>query len=138
MVVFLRAVDAAESDTFRVLVVQDFDGVAVEDGDDGAGEVSSERETCSTHAGKDYEERSWQEEASFGRPLFFSQAMKMARHRWPPTHQEPHTRRHEACGSRTNDGEAARPSCSGASAARPPTREDQHLIATLYPVPGRR
>jgi hypothetical protein len=34
---FLRAVDAAESDAFRVVVVQDFDGVAVEDGDDGAG-----------------------------------------------------------------------------------------------------
>ena len=27
------------ADTFRVLVVQDFEGVAVEDGDDGAGEV---------------------------------------------------------------------------------------------------
>ena len=38
---FLRAVDAAEADAFRVLVVQDFDGVAVEDGDDGAGEVGS-------------------------------------------------------------------------------------------------
>jgi hypothetical protein len=35
----LRAVDAAEADAFRVLVVQDFDGVAVEDGDDGAGEI---------------------------------------------------------------------------------------------------
>jgi hypothetical protein len=32
---FLRAVDAAEADTFRVGVVQDFDGVAVEDGDEG-------------------------------------------------------------------------------------------------------
>jgi hypothetical protein len=41
---FLRAVDAAETDTLRVGVVQDFDGVAVEDGDDGAGEVS-----CSFH-----------------------------------------------------------------------------------------
>ena len=36
---FLRTVNTAEPDTFRVLVVQDFDGVAVEDGDDGAGEV---------------------------------------------------------------------------------------------------
>ena len=34
---FLRAVDAAQADTLRVGVVQDFDGVAVEDGDDGAG-----------------------------------------------------------------------------------------------------
>ncbi len=34
---FLRAVDAAQTDTFRVSVVQDFDGVAVEDGNDGAG-----------------------------------------------------------------------------------------------------
>ena len=30
---FLRAVDPAEADTFRVLVVEHFDGVAVEDGD---------------------------------------------------------------------------------------------------------
>lgn len=36
---FLRTIDAAEADAFRVLVVQDFEGVAVEDGDDGAGEV---------------------------------------------------------------------------------------------------
>ena len=35
---FLRAIDAVEADTFRLLVVQDFDGVAVEDGDDLAGE----------------------------------------------------------------------------------------------------
>jgi hypothetical protein len=38
MVLFLRTVYAAEADTLRVLVVQDFDGVAVEDGDDGAEE----------------------------------------------------------------------------------------------------
>ena len=38
---FLRAVDPAEADALRVLVVQDFDGVAVEDGDDGTGEVGS-------------------------------------------------------------------------------------------------
>ena len=36
---FSRAVDAAEADAFRVLVVEDFDGVAVEDGDDWAGKV---------------------------------------------------------------------------------------------------
>jgi len=35
----LRAVDAAEADKLRVGVVQDLDGVAVEDGDNGAGEV---------------------------------------------------------------------------------------------------
>jgi len=35
----LRAVDAAEADTLRVVVMQDFDGVAVEDEDNGAGEV---------------------------------------------------------------------------------------------------
>ena len=35
---FLRAVNPAEADAFRMLIVQDFDGVAVEDGDDGAGE----------------------------------------------------------------------------------------------------
>jgi hypothetical protein len=38
---FLWAVDAGKTDAFRVLVVQDFDGVAVEDGDDGAGEIGS-------------------------------------------------------------------------------------------------
>ena len=31
--------DPTETDTFRLLVVQDFDSVAVEDGDNGAGEV---------------------------------------------------------------------------------------------------
>jgi len=36
---FLRAIDTAESDAFRVLVVQDFERVAVEDRNDGAGEV---------------------------------------------------------------------------------------------------
>jgi hypothetical protein len=38
----LWVVDAAETDTFGVLVVQNFDGVAVEDRDDGAGEVQRE------------------------------------------------------------------------------------------------
>jgi hypothetical protein len=33
--VFFRAVDAAEADAFRLLVRQNFDGIAVEDGDDG-------------------------------------------------------------------------------------------------------
>ncbi len=38
---FLGAVDTAEADAFRALVVQDFDGIAVEDGDDEAGEVGN-------------------------------------------------------------------------------------------------
>ena len=42
----LRAVDAIESNTFRVLVMQDFDGVAVEDGYD----FSDKRGPC-THTG---------------------------------------------------------------------------------------
>jgi hypothetical protein len=33
---FLWTVDAVKADTFRVVVVQDFDGVTVLDGDDGA------------------------------------------------------------------------------------------------------
>jgi hypothetical protein len=37
------AVNAIESNTLRVLVMQDFDGVAVEDGDDGAREVGESR-----------------------------------------------------------------------------------------------
>ena len=34
-----RPIDAAEADTFGVFVMQHFDGVAVEDGDDWAGKV---------------------------------------------------------------------------------------------------
>ena len=37
---FLGAVDAIEADAYRVLVVQDFDRVAVEDDDNGAGKFS--------------------------------------------------------------------------------------------------
>ena len=36
---FLLAVDPAETDAFSFVVVQDFECVAVEEGDDGAGEV---------------------------------------------------------------------------------------------------
>jgi hypothetical protein len=39
--IFLRAIDPTEADTFSVLVVQDFDGVAVDHGDDGTGEVGN-------------------------------------------------------------------------------------------------
>ena len=42
MAVFLRAVSAAEPDKFLALVMLDFDGVAIENGDDGAGEVQRE------------------------------------------------------------------------------------------------
>ena len=38
----LGAVDAVEADTFRVLVVQDFECIAIEDEDDEAGEVQYE------------------------------------------------------------------------------------------------
>jgi hypothetical protein len=44
---FLRPVDAVESDVFGVLVVQDFEGVAIEDGDDGASQLS-----CKDRTGK--------------------------------------------------------------------------------------
>jgi hypothetical protein len=37
----LRAVDAAEADTLRLGVVQNFDGISVENGDNVAGEVGS-------------------------------------------------------------------------------------------------
>jgi hypothetical protein len=37
--VFLWAIDAVEANAFRVVIVQDFNGVAVEDADDGAGEI---------------------------------------------------------------------------------------------------
>jgi len=39
MVVFFRAINATQADTFRPVALQDFDGVAVEDGDDFRGEV---------------------------------------------------------------------------------------------------
>ena len=35
-------------------IVQDFEGIAIEDGDDLAGEVGGERETCSEHGAKDF------------------------------------------------------------------------------------
>ena len=34
---FLRAVDPAEADTFSVVTVEDFEGIAVKDGDDFSG-----------------------------------------------------------------------------------------------------
>jgi hypothetical protein len=37
----LWAVNPAEADTLRALAVQNFDGVAVEDANDGAGEVGN-------------------------------------------------------------------------------------------------
>ena len=39
---FLWTVDPDETDAYRAVVVLDFEGVAVEDGDDGAGEVPRE------------------------------------------------------------------------------------------------
>jgi hypothetical protein len=35
-----RPIDSPETDTFRVLVVQHFEGVVVEDAEDRAGEIS--------------------------------------------------------------------------------------------------
>jgi hypothetical protein len=42
---FLRTIDTTETDAFRVLVVQDFDGVTVEDGDNGAGIICRKNTT---------------------------------------------------------------------------------------------
>jgi len=39
---FLWAINATQADTFGAVVVQDFERVAVEDGDDGVGEVLCE------------------------------------------------------------------------------------------------
>ncbi|HKC95494.1 MAG TPA: hypothetical protein VKB81_15860 [Nitrospira sp.] len=41
----LRTVDAVQADVLGVVVVQDWNGITVEDGDDGAAEVSCERGT---------------------------------------------------------------------------------------------
>ena len=49
----LRAVDPAEANAFRVLVVQAFEGVAVEDGDDLAEEVGGKNR--GSRAGADQE-----------------------------------------------------------------------------------
>jgi hypothetical protein len=53
---FLRAVNADEADAFRVLVVEDFEGIAVEDGDDGAGEVGIGRGEDETQIGCEEDE----------------------------------------------------------------------------------
>ena len=45
LLTFLWAVNAAETDTFGVSVVEDFDGIAVKDGDDEAGEICRKRGT---------------------------------------------------------------------------------------------
>jgi len=39
----LMAVDPVETNAFRVVVAENFEGVTVEDGDDGAGEVGKGR-----------------------------------------------------------------------------------------------
>jgi hypothetical protein len=39
-------IDPVETDAFRLLIVQDFESVAVEDGDDGAGEVCHSQSSC--------------------------------------------------------------------------------------------
>ena len=39
-----RTLDAAEADSLRLGVMQDFDGIPIEDGDDGAGEVCTDGE----------------------------------------------------------------------------------------------
>ena len=46
---FPRAVDATEADTFRMGVVQDFDGITVEDRDNGADEVGQGRTNRPEH-----------------------------------------------------------------------------------------
>ena len=40
---FLRAVDAAQADTFGLLVVQNFERVAVEEGDDSGGQAGGQQ-----------------------------------------------------------------------------------------------
>lgn len=47
---FLRTIDPVEPDTSSLVVVQDFEGVAVEDGDDGTGEVVAQN--CRSFKGK--------------------------------------------------------------------------------------
>ena len=69
-----------EADAFRVLVVQDFEGVTVEDGDDGASEVGCERGACRNQAANDYDEVGAQKRLAIGRRLYHSQAAKMVRH----------------------------------------------------------
>jgi hypothetical protein len=53
---FLRAVDAVEADAFRAAVVQDFEGVAVENGKDLAKEVGGD-DAGDNQEAEDIEER---------------------------------------------------------------------------------
>jgi hypothetical protein len=59
----LRAVDAAQADAFRVLVVQDFECVAVEDGDDEAGKFCERG--IGKKIGEKKEDETCQEQSSY-------------------------------------------------------------------------
>ena len=52
----LRTVDPVEADTFSMMIAQDFDGVAVEDRDDEAGEVGMGRGEYETQTGRQEDE----------------------------------------------------------------------------------
>ena len=57
---FLRAVDAAKADTLGVSVMQNFDSIAVEDGDNGTGELTDRERrigllACRLHLGQGHE-----------------------------------------------------------------------------------
>jgi hypothetical protein len=80
---FLWAINATQADRFGAVVVQDFEGVAVEDGDNGAGEVDSEQRACSEYAAKDYDEVGMQKRLAIGRRLYHPQESNMTMHGWP-------------------------------------------------------
>jgi hypothetical protein len=46
---FFRTVDAAETDAFSMVTVQDFDGVAIKNGDDSSSVVGSKDNSWDEH-----------------------------------------------------------------------------------------
>jgi hypothetical protein len=60
---FLWTVDPIEVNAYGVVIVQNLDGVAVEDPADLSGDVGSERGACSKQAAKDYDKVCLQETA---------------------------------------------------------------------------
>ena len=71
-----------EADAFRVLVVQDFEGVTVEDGDDGSEKSAAKEKLAASTLPRAMTRWVCKKRCAIGRPLFSSQAakMKMVRH----------------------------------------------------------
>ena len=69
-----------EADAFRVLVVQDFEGVTVEDGDDGSEKSAARERLAASKLPRTMARSVCKKRRAIGRPLFSSQEAKMVRH----------------------------------------------------------